>query len=98
MLKPNRCFSMLKFIAFTIELMNGLYIMLSPFLAGLILGALAVVGIEGVWGEVIGISLFCIGLIVGIYWAVSVAKKKGTTNFMSKINASPDLDEQDKES
>ncbi|NGF75617.1 hypothetical protein G5B10_06970 [Fluviicola sp. SGL-29] len=88
---------MLKFIAFIIELMNGLHIMLSPFLAGLILGVLAVIGIEGVWGEVIGISLFCTGLILGIYWAAVVAKRKGTTNFMSKVNASPDLDKQDNE-
>lgn len=89
---------MFKIIAYTIELMNGIRIVLSPFIAGLLLGVWAVFGIEGTVGEILGISFGCIGLIIGIYWAVSVAKQKGTTNFMSKVDASPDLDRKDKRS
>lgn len=89
---------MLKFIAFAVEVINGIRIVLSPFIAGIILGSLAVLGIEGIWGKILGVLLGCTGLILGIYWAVVIAKRKGTTNFMSKVDASPDLDKQEKQS
>ena len=31
--------------------------------------------------------------ILGIYWANKVSKKYGATNFISKVDASPDIDE-----
>ena len=33
------------------------------------------------------------GIVLGIYWANKIAKKHGTTNYLSKVNASPDIDE-----
>jgi uncharacterized membrane protein YfcA len=33
------------------------------------------------------------GIVLGIYWANKVSKKYGATNFISKVNASPDIDE-----
>lgn len=89
---------MLKILAYIIECMNGIRIALSPFIAGIILGMLAIFGIEGTMGKVLGILFICTGLMVGVYWAVSVAKRKGTTNFISKVDASPDIDKLDKRS
>lgn len=33
------------------------------------------------------------GIVLGIYWANKVSKKYGATNFISKVDASPDIDE-----
>lgn len=42
-----------------------------------------------------GSSIAVIGLVIGIIWATRIWKKSGTLNFMSRINASPELDHKD---
>ena len=37
--------------------------------------------------------LFGFLIVLGIYWANRVSKKYGATNFISKVDASPDIDE-----
>ena len=64
----------------------------SPTLISLIIGLVIYSYFRNSLGILILIIISSIGLIIGIFLANSIWKKKGTTNFMSKINASPDFD------
>ena len=44
---------------------------------------------------ILGICFTTVGLIVGIIWATKVWKKRGTMDFMSRISATPELDDLD---
>jgi hypothetical protein len=46
---------------------------------------------------IIGIIITTIGLASGIFWATRIWKKKGTINFISRVNATPELDNLDQE-
>ena len=48
---------------------------------------------EGSNGIIIGGLIAVIGLAIGIYLAIKVSKHVGATNFMFKINETPDIDE-----
>jgi hypothetical protein len=84
-------------LAVFIELIAWLQIVASPLLIGLIVGAIIYVSKPSKTSLVIGIVLTCIGLLIGIRWATKQWKGKGTTWFMSRINATPDLDEDDEQ-
>jgi len=49
-------------------------------------------GVGGTSGILIGGFVVLCGLILGIMWATRIWKKQGTSTFMSRVNASPDLD------
>lgn len=84
---------MFKFLAFLIEVFNWIRIVLSPTLIGCIIGVLIYSSNEHTTGLIIG-GTFCLaGFVVGIIWATKIWKRKGTTQFMSRIYASPDIDE-----
>lgn len=82
-------------LAVFIELIAWLQIVASPLLIGLIVGAIIYFSKPSKTSLVIGIALTCIGLIIGILWATKQWKGKGTVWFMSRINATPDLDEEE---
>ncbi len=65
-----------------------LQIAASPLFIGALIGIIVGITIDVSLGIVIGV----IGLIIGIIWAVRVSKKEGTSNFMSHIIATPELD------
>lgn len=74
------------------ELIGWFQIVLSPLLIGLLVGAIIYFNKQDTIGLIIGIGITALGLIVGIIFATRVWKKKGTVNFMSRISASPELD------
>ncbi len=84
---------MLKAVAVVINILSWIRVILSPLLAGGIIGALFYFGIGGRLGTVSGILFLSLGLIVGIWWAYSLSKKGNLTTFLSKTIASPDIDE-----
>ena len=84
---------MLKTIAYFIEIINWLKIVLSPTLLGVILGYIIYYNFPTHYGLVASISLSGLGLILGILWANKIWKSKGTSFFMSRVEASPDIDE-----
>ena len=49
-------------------------------------------GVGGTSGILFGGFVALCGLILGIMWATRIWKKQGTSTFMSRVNASPDLD------
>jgi hypothetical protein len=69
-----------------------LQIVFSPLFFGVVLG-LIVYGIYPTpTGLVLGIAIAVLGLTVGIIFATRVWKKPGTVDFISRVSASPELD------
>ena len=79
-----------------IELINWLRIAISPLLIGVLIGGLVYLKM-GDDGFVPGLLITAIGGIVGVIWATKIWKKLGTTNFISRIDASPELDKKQSE-
>jgi hypothetical protein len=80
-----------------LELFGWIKIMLSPFLMGLIIGALCYFGLGNDLGRVLGVLIALSGLVIGAIWATEVYKKQGTIQFLSRIMATPELDKDDVE-
>lgn len=84
---------MIKVIAYFIAIINWIKIALSPTIIGGVLGGIVYLNFRNSVGLAIGVGIFCTGILVGITWATNVWKKKGTSYFMSRNQASPDIDE-----
>ncbi|RYE52164.1 MAG: hypothetical protein EOP48_17030 [Sphingobacteriales bacterium] len=87
-IKRNR-----SFFELLLEVFGWIQIVASPLLLGIVIGLLLFLADPGGFGTVIGILVAVIGFIIGIIWATRIWKRKGTMNFMSRIMASPELDE-----
>ncbi len=82
---------MFNFMKYGIEILNWLRIMASPTIIGGILGALIYLVFPNPVMLVIAILIAANGLVIGIVWATRVWKKTGTTYYMSRVIASPEL-------
>ena len=80
-----------------IEIFGWLLIVASPFLIGSVVGFVVYLANPDVIGIVIGISIASLGLIIGITWATRAWKRKGTIEFISRVSATPELDDPEKE-
>ena len=79
------------------EIIGWLQIVASPFLIGLIIGAIIYFPKPDTTKLIIAIVIATTGLCIGIIWATRVWRKKGTIHFMSRIMATPELDNKDEE-
>jgi len=79
------------------ESIAWLQIVASPLLIGLIIGATIYFSKPSPARHVIGIIVTITGLIIGIIWATKQWKEKGTVWFISRIMATPELDNPPKE-
>ncbi len=79
-----------------VEVLSWLRIVASPLIIGVGIGILVYDNNHSRIGMTIGIVISCFGLLIGILWATKVSRKTGTSNFMSRINASPELDKNKK--
>ncbi|MBX2940015.1 MAG: hypothetical protein KF880_08045 [Ferruginibacter sp.] len=86
---------MIKVIEFITEAVAWLKIVAAPFLIGVGLGALVYYSNPSTCRFILGISLVLMGLIVGMVWASRIWKKNGTTWFMSRVSAFPELSKKD---
>lgn len=84
-----------RLVGFLIELVSSARIVLSPFLFGVFIGGIIYYFKQDKSGLVMGGLVAGIGLVLGVLWAVKVKKKMLATDFMSRVNASPDLDKID---
>ena len=80
------------FFDYVFEIVGWLQIVVSPLLLGLIIGAVIYFSNPGPLRLVIGISVATLGLITGIALATKAWKGKGTMHFVSRIMATPELD------
>jgi FtsH-binding integral membrane protein len=83
---------MTKILEFITELIAWFEIVLSPLLIGLVIGAVIYFSRQDTVGLVLGIIVATLGLIIGVILATRIWKKKGTANFMSRLSATPELD------
>lgn len=81
----------MRIIEIFIEVFYWLRIMASPLLISIGFGILIYSFSPKSGSLYLAIGISFIGLIVGIVWATKVWKKTGTSNFMSRVNASPEL-------
>ena len=80
------------------ESIGWIQIVASPLLVGIIVGGIVYLLIGNTAGVILGIVVAIIGLIIGIVLANKIWKKKGTIHFISRVNASPELDNLESES
>jgi drug/metabolite transporter (DMT)-like permease len=86
---------MFKVIAFLIEVVNWFRIILFPSFVGVIMGGLFYYLFQNYTGKVLWIVCSIFGVVFGVIWASRIWKKQGTTTFMSKVIATPELDKLD---
>lgn len=79
------------------EVMDWMQIMASPFLAGLIIGAIIYLSNPNRSTLIISVIMATIGLTVGVIWATRVWRKKGTIHFMSRIMRTPVLEKKEED-
>jgi len=66
--------------------------MASPLLLSAIISAFVYYSDPGTTRAVIAFTILLIGFIAGVFLATKAWKTKGTNNFLSEINSSPDFD------
>lgn len=91
--EPER--SVFRVFEFATEAIGWLLIVASPLLVGLAIGVIVYLFNQSAKGLVIGIIITLAGLIVGLVWATKQWKGKGTMWFLSRITATPELDNPD---
>lgn len=84
---------MSKIFEWFVEIVGWLRIVASPFFLGIIAGIVIYGFKPDISGFVIGAIVALISLIIGIIWATKILKKHGTNHFLSRIMATPELDE-----
>jgi uncharacterized membrane protein HdeD (DUF308 family) len=87
---------MSKFFQTVTEILGWLQIVASPFLIALIVAALLYFSSPTTERLVIAVIIAIVGLFTGIFWATRVWKKGGTIKFLSRIHATPELDNDEK--
>jgi hypothetical protein len=81
----------MRIIEIFVEILSWLRIMASPLIIGVGIGILVYDNNPNSMGMAIGVIISFIGLLFGIIGATKVWRKTGTSNFMSRVNASPEL-------
>lgn len=76
-----------------IDAISWLKIVASPTLFGIAVGFLLKIYFKNDLGDFLFGFFVIAGIVLGIYWANKVSKKYGATDFISKVDASPDIDE-----
>jgi hypothetical protein len=74
------------------EIIGWFQIVISPFLIACGIGCIVYYNFENRYGLISAISIAIIGLILGILLATRMYKTKGTVWFLSRVMASPELD------
>lgn len=80
-------------LGFIFEAIGWLKIVASPLLIGAILGAWIYFSEPSTTRLLLAILILSAGLIIGILWANKAWKGKGTIYFLSRIMATPELDQ-----
>lgn len=75
-----------------VDIISWFRIFISPTLIGAIIGLFVYLKMNNNIGFIFGILITTIGGILGIIWATKIRQKEGARNFISRIDASPELD------
>ena len=89
---------MFKVIEFIIEVIGWFRIVAGPFFLGLVIGAIVYFPDPTTIKLITGIGIAILGLCIGIYWAIKAWKNGGTIKLLSRISATPELDNLEEDS
>lgn len=84
---------MLRILKFILEILGWLQIVASPLLLGIGIAALIYFPNPTTGNTIAAVSIAVCGFIIGIRWANKKWKTKGTVEFLSRVNATPELDD-----
>jgi hypothetical protein len=87
----------MRFLIWFIEFLGWLRIVASPLLLFSIIGACIYFYDPTTTRLIVGLIVSFAGLVLGILWATSIWKKYGTMQFLSRTDATPELDKQEKD-
>lgn len=87
----NTVDSMIKFLQKSVTFFAWSRIILSPLLIAAFLGFALYCSMPTNLGLILGIGLAILGLIAGIVLAKRANKREGVIEFVSRVNASPEL-------
>jgi hypothetical protein len=87
----------MKVLEFLIDAFSWLKIVASPFLIAAMIAIIIYLKVAGILGLVLSVGMLLVGLVVGVILATRIWKTKGTTNFLARIHATPELDKVDQE-
>ena len=77
-----------------IEWINWIKIVLSPAILCAIIGVAIYLSMEDkATGAFLLVFIIAIGVGLGVFWANKIKKKHGSTHFISRSDASPDIDD-----
>ena len=82
----------MKVLEFLIDVFSWLKIVASPFLIAVIIAVIIYLNISGILGLILSVSILMVGVVVGVILATRIWKTLGTTTFLSRIHATPELD------
>lgn len=85
---------MIKFFEKAAEFLYGAQIAISPLLIFSAIGAVVYLREPTPNRLILAVILAIVGLAIGIAWAIHIHKKRGTVEFMSKLQSSQDMDTQ----
>ena len=75
------------------EVVGWLQIVASISVLGGIFGGIIYLIIPNTIGFILGVIVASIGIVFSMFYATKIWKKRGTVNFISRISATPELDE-----
>ena len=82
----------MKVLAFLIDVYSWLKIIASPFLIAVVIAIIIYLNVSGTLGLVLSVSMLLFGLVVGVILASRIWVMQGTTTFLARIHATPELD------
>lgn len=85
---------MIQFFEKVAEFLYGAQIAISPLLIFSAIGAVVYLREPTPNRLILAVILAIVGLAIGIAWAIHIHKKRGTVEFMSKLQSSQDMDTQ----
>jgi hypothetical protein len=85
------------FFDYFTEVIGWIQIVASPLILTGIPGFLIYISNPTITRLIIGIAITSIGLVAGIIFATKIWRKRGTINFISRVSATPELDNIEKE-
>lgn len=77
----------------TTEIIGWILIFFSIFLLSAVISALVYFPFQNLWTSLLGCLILAIGVFSGIKLANKKFKEEGTIQFLSRVSASPELDE-----
>jgi hypothetical protein len=88
----------MKFFESFFEVIGWCKIAISPILIGGIIGAIIYFNMPNTYGIVLAIIPALAGIVIGAIWATKIWKtKEGTMHYISRVDATPDLDKKEEE-